>query len=103
LRLLRSPGTNERVHLVDEQDDTAVRRRQLHTRVAATLESRFPESVAAEPAILARHCTEAGLLFLDHAVEATGGMVTHNTVEQFVGEPVGVFRGERDPAVCASG
>jgi hypothetical protein len=28
--------------------------------------------------------------------------VTHNTVELFVGEPVGVFRGERDPAVSAN-
>jgi predicted ATPase len=36
-------------------------RQQLHARVARTLESRFPEVVAAEPAILAQHCTEAGL------------------------------------------
>ena len=37
------------------------RRQQLHARIAATLESRFPEIGAAEPAILAQHCTEAGL------------------------------------------
>ena len=37
------------------------RRQQLHARIAATLESRFPEIVAAEPALLAQHCTEAGL------------------------------------------
>ena len=36
-------------------------RQQLHARIAATLESRFPEIAAAEPAILAHHCTEAGL------------------------------------------
>jgi class 3 adenylate cyclase/predicted ATPase len=36
-------------------------RQQLHARIAATLESRFPEIAAAEPAILAQHCTEAGL------------------------------------------
>jgi predicted ATPase len=36
-------------------------RQQLHARVAATLESRFPEIVAAEPSLLAQHCTEAGL------------------------------------------
>ena len=36
-------------------------RQQLHARIAATLESRFPEIVAAEPALLAQHCTEAGL------------------------------------------
>jgi class 3 adenylate cyclase/tetratricopeptide (TPR) repeat protein len=37
------------------------RRRQLHGRIAATLEDRFPEMVAAQPALLAHHCTEAGL------------------------------------------
>ena len=33
----------------------------MHARIAATLESRFSESVAAEPAIMAQHCTRAGL------------------------------------------
>jgi class 3 adenylate cyclase/tetratricopeptide (TPR) repeat protein len=37
------------------------RRQQLHARIVTTLESRFPEIVAAEPTILAQHCTEAGL------------------------------------------
>jgi class 3 adenylate cyclase/tetratricopeptide (TPR) repeat protein len=37
------------------------RRRQLHARIAATLEDQFPEIVAAQPAQLARHCAEAGL------------------------------------------
>jgi predicted ATPase len=36
------------------------RRQQLHARIVAILESQFPEIVAAEPALLARHCTEAG-------------------------------------------
>jgi hypothetical protein len=36
-------------------------RQQLHARITTTLESRFPETVAAEPDILAQHCTEAGL------------------------------------------
>jgi class 3 adenylate cyclase/predicted ATPase len=36
-------------------------RQQLHARIAATLENRFPEIAAAGPAILAHHCTEAGL------------------------------------------
>jgi predicted ATPase len=36
-------------------------RQQLHARIAATLENRFPEIVAAEPTTLAQHCTEAGL------------------------------------------
>jgi predicted ATPase/class 3 adenylate cyclase len=37
------------------------RRAQLHTRIAATLEDQFPEVVAAQPALLAQHCAEAGL------------------------------------------
>jgi class 3 adenylate cyclase/tetratricopeptide (TPR) repeat protein len=37
------------------------RRRQLHARIAAALEGRFPEIVAAQPALLAHHCEEAGL------------------------------------------
>ena len=37
------------------------RRQQLHGRIAATLESQFPEVVTAQPALMAQHCTEAGL------------------------------------------
>jgi predicted ATPase len=37
------------------------RRRQLHARIAATLENTFPEIAAAQPALLARHCAEASL------------------------------------------
>jgi class 3 adenylate cyclase/tetratricopeptide (TPR) repeat protein len=37
------------------------RRRRLHARIAATLEDRFPEIVLAQPALLARHYTEAEL------------------------------------------
>jgi class 3 adenylate cyclase/tetratricopeptide (TPR) repeat protein len=37
------------------------RRQQLHTRIAATLEVRFPEVAAAQPALLAHHWEEAGL------------------------------------------
>jgi tetratricopeptide (TPR) repeat protein len=37
------------------------RRQQLHGRIASTLEDRFPEVVAAQPALLAQHCEEAGL------------------------------------------
>jgi class 3 adenylate cyclase/tetratricopeptide (TPR) repeat protein len=37
------------------------RRRQLHARIAATLEDRFPEIIAAQPALLAHHCEEGGL------------------------------------------
>jgi len=37
------------------------RRQRLHTRIAATLEERFPEIVSAQPALLAQHCSAAGL------------------------------------------
>jgi tetratricopeptide (TPR) repeat protein len=37
------------------------RRQQLHARIATTLEGQFPEIVVAQPALLARHCAEAGL------------------------------------------
>jgi predicted ATPase/class 3 adenylate cyclase len=37
------------------------RRQQLHARIVAALRERFPEAVEAEPELLARHCTEAGL------------------------------------------
>jgi class 3 adenylate cyclase/tetratricopeptide (TPR) repeat protein len=37
------------------------RRQRLHSRIAASLEDRFPEIVAGQPARLAQHCEEAGL------------------------------------------
>ena len=37
------------------------RRRQIHARIAATLEDQYADIVAAQPALLARHCAEAGL------------------------------------------
>ena len=37
-------------------------RRSLHGRIAAALESQFPEIVDSQPELLARHCTEAGLI-----------------------------------------
>jgi predicted ATPase len=37
------------------------RRQHIHAPIAATLESQFPEIVAAQPQVMARHCAEAGL------------------------------------------
>ena len=37
-------------------------RRALHARIAETLESQFPEIAESQPELLARHCTEAGLI-----------------------------------------
>jgi class 3 adenylate cyclase/tetratricopeptide (TPR) repeat protein len=38
------------------------RRHQLHGRIAATLEDKFPEIVRTRPELLVRHCAEAGLV-----------------------------------------
>jgi class 3 adenylate cyclase/tetratricopeptide (TPR) repeat protein len=38
------------------------RRLQFHARIVATLENYFPEHVMAQPALLAQHCAEAGLV-----------------------------------------
>jgi tetratricopeptide (TPR) repeat protein len=37
------------------------RRQQIHARIATTLESQFPEVVAAQPQVVAHHCAEAKL------------------------------------------
>ena len=37
-------------------------RRALQARIAETLESQFPEVAENQPELLARHCTEAGLI-----------------------------------------
>ena len=37
-------------------------RRALHARIAATLESQFTDIVERQPEVMARHCTEAGLI-----------------------------------------
>jgi tetratricopeptide (TPR) repeat protein len=38
------------------------RRQQIHSRIASTLEEMFADIVAGQPALLARHCKEAGLV-----------------------------------------
>src|SRR6516164_1540174 len=38
------------------------RRRALHARIAETLEDQFAEIAESQPELLARHCTEAGLI-----------------------------------------
>ena len=37
-------------------------RRALHARIADTLETQFPDTAENQPELLARHCTEAGLI-----------------------------------------
>jgi predicted ATPase len=43
--------------------ETLLRRRraELHNKIVAALEQDFPETVAADPALLAHHCEAAGL------------------------------------------
>jgi predicted ATPase len=38
------------------------RRRLLHRRIAEILETQFPETAESQPELIARHCTEAGLI-----------------------------------------
>jgi tetratricopeptide (TPR) repeat protein len=42
-------------------------RRELHCRITAVLEDRFPEIVKTQPELMARHCVEAG--FIERAVD----------------------------------
>jgi predicted ATPase len=37
-------------------------RRELHARIADTIENQFPDIAEGQPEVLARHCTEAGLI-----------------------------------------
>src|SRR5215468_5009222 len=65
------------------------RRQQLHASIAATLEEQFPEIVAAQPALLARHCAEAGLAekavgyWLKAGQQAMARSATTEAVTQF--------------------
>jgi class 3 adenylate cyclase/predicted ATPase len=49
------------------------RRRALHDRIAEALETQFPEIAENQPELLARHCTEAGLIEKATAFWATAG------------------------------
>ena len=49
------------------------RRRSLHARVAEVLEAQFPEIVESQPELVARHCTDAGLIEKAAALWAKAG------------------------------
>jgi predicted ATPase len=38
------------------------RRQQIHAKISTTLEEKFPDLVTNQPALLAHHCMEAGLI-----------------------------------------
>ena len=84
-------------------------RQRLHARIVRVLEERFPETVDAEPELLARHCAEAGLA--EQAVDywqragqralarsATAEAVAHLTrgLEVLAGLPDGPERQRRE-------
>jgi predicted ATPase len=49
-------------------------RRALHAHIAETLESQFPEIAESQPELLARHCTEAGLIARAAALWGKAGL-----------------------------
>jgi class 3 adenylate cyclase/tetratricopeptide (TPR) repeat protein len=49
------------------------RRRALHARIAEVLETQFPETAKSRPELVARHCTEAGLIAKAAAFWANAG------------------------------
>ena len=49
-------------------------RRALHTRIAETLETQFAEIAETQPELLARHCTEAGLVAKASSLWARAGL-----------------------------
>jgi predicted ATPase len=89
-------------------------RQQLHARIATALEQRFPEVAQTQPEVLARHCTEAGLV--DPAVvhwrnageQAVRRAANREAIEHFSralslneGQPDGVDRRRTELAVLA--
>jgi tetratricopeptide (TPR) repeat protein len=62
------------------------RRRELHTRIARTMEERFPERAASQPEILAHHYTEAGLIAqaVDNWRKAGGGAIARSAYAEAI-------------------
>jgi predicted ATPase len=70
------------------------RRQQLHARIVQALEQRFPATAEAEPAVLARHCAEAGLV--DKAVEYSLKAGKQAVARSAMAEAVAQFRSALD-------
>jgi class 3 adenylate cyclase/predicted ATPase len=64
------------------------RRLQLHARIAATLGEQFPEIVAAQPALLAQHCAEAGLAekAIHYWLKASQQAMAHSAMTEAVAQ-----------------
>jgi hypothetical protein len=66
------------------------RRRALHARIVETLESRFTDIAESQPELLARHCTEAGLI--ENAVRLWGKAGQRSLERSALAEAVEQFR-----------
>jgi class 3 adenylate cyclase/predicted ATPase len=64
-------------------------RRALHARIAETLEQKFPEIAENQPELLARHCTEAGLI--EKAARAWGKAGQRSLDRSALVEAIGQF------------
>jgi predicted ATPase len=64
-------------------------RRALHARIAETLESQFVEIVERQPELLARHCTEAGMI--EKAARAWGKAGQRSLDRSALIEAIGQF------------
>ena len=62
------------------------RRQQLHGMIATTLESKFSEIAAAQPELMAQHCTEAGLTekAIGYLLKAGQQAVAHSAMVEAV-------------------
>jgi class 3 adenylate cyclase/tetratricopeptide (TPR) repeat protein len=61
-------------------------RQQIHARIAVTLEDKFPEVRVVQPALLAHHCTEAGLVekAIAYRLKAGQHSVSHSAMKEAV-------------------
>jgi tetratricopeptide (TPR) repeat protein len=64
------------------------RRQRLHSRIVVTLEVHFAETVKAHPALLAQHCTEAGLTekAVNYRLIAGQQALDHSAMEEAVAQ-----------------
>jgi len=64
------------------------RRQEIHARIAATLESRFPEIVATQPEVMGRHFAEAGLTekAIGYRLKAARQALAHSAMTEAVAQ-----------------
>jgi class 3 adenylate cyclase len=72
------------------------RRRELHARIARVLLEQFPQRVVAEPAIVARHCAEGGLVpeaitHFQHAAEQAIARLANSEAVEYLERALGLL------------